>query len=542
MSEEKAPYTRRQFLSDVGRLGGYGAMYGTMGALGLLATPANAKPVDFKPLRPEGRRSRKEILILGAGIAGLATAYEMSKAGYRCTILEARERPGGRNWTVRGGTRETELNGYKQVCRFDRDQYMNAGPARIPQHHVTLDYCRELGVPIEVFTNANADAYFYYEDRGPLSETPIRHRTAKADIFGYTSELLSKATNQGALDDSLSGNDKERLIEYLRQFGALGGGGTYSGSSRRGYLTPPGAGDQTGIVDLPPYGLSELLQSRIGEYFDFEFGWDQAMLMYQPVGGMDRIPYALEEAVRKLGTQIIYDAEVQQIWNTPKGVEVSFVKRSKIARMIAADFCVCTIPLQVLKNIPSNFSPEFQAALEVPIPVSTGKIGLQYSRRFWEEDEKILGGITATNVGDRDGLGLNTIWYPSYGYLGKKGVVVGYYNFGGTADNYADLSPSNREYRALMEGAKIHGPSYIDELENAFSVSWRNVRYSEGGWVGWPSSSGQRVPAYSLLNQPDGNVYLAGDGLSYYIAWQAGAFESARKVSMDIHKRVMAAA
>jgi monoamine oxidase len=58
--------------------------------------------------------------------------------------------------------------------------------------------------------------------------------------------------------------------------------------------------------------------------------------------------------------------------------------------------------------------------------------------------------------------------------------------------------------------------------------------------VGWPTAGGQRVPAYDLLNQPAGNVYFAGDHLSYYIAWQAGAFESARKVVMEIHERVNA--
>ncbi len=43
------------------------------------------------------------------------------------------------------------------------------------------------------------------------------------------------------------------------------------------------------------------------------------------------------------------------------------------------------------------------------------------------------------------------------------------------------------------------------------------------------------------LLEPDGNVYFAGDHLSYYIAWQSGAIESARKVVMQIHDRVRSA-
>ena len=97
---------------------------------------------------------------------------------------------------------------------------MNAGPARLPQWMVTLDYCRELGVPVEVFTNVNADAYLYNESAG-MTE-PMRYRTAKADVYGYVSELLAKATDKGALDKELTATDQERLVEFLKDFGDLG--------------------------------------------------------------------------------------------------------------------------------------------------------------------------------------------------------------------------------------------------------------------------------------------------------------------------------
>jgi monoamine oxidase len=446
MSTEKNPeesgYSRRRFLTELGAAGGASVLYGAMGALGLFAPPAGARPVEFVPLTPMGPGRGTPIVILGAGIAGLAAAYELTKVGYSVTILEARERSGGRNWTVRGGDRETEqfspgsdMDGATQICRFDRGQYMNAGPARLPQHHVTIEYCRELGVQLEVFTNQNADAYYYNEGVGPLSSTKVRHRTAKADLYGYISQLLSKATNQGALDGDLTSTDKANLIAFLSSFGALqSGSGAYTGSSRRGYLTPPGAGSQQGEVDLPPYALSALLQSRFGLNFAFEFGWDQAMLMFQPVGGMDAIPKAFETALRGK-VKMIYGAKVSGIYNTPTGVSVTYADGSARPKQIDGAYCICTIPPQVLKRIPSNFAPAVQTALGVPIPVSTGKIGLQYRRRFWEEDEKIMGGITNTS------LNLSTIWYPSYGYLGKKGVVVGYYNFGGNANFYSDLDP-----------------------------------------------------------------------------------------------------
>ncbi|MFC0527066.1 flavin monoamine oxidase family protein [Phytohabitans kaempferiae] len=527
------PQTRRQFLQAVGATGGAGVLFSTMGALGL-APAAQAAPPFRAPRESDFTltgRSHRSVLVLGAGIAGLATAYELRKAGYRVRVLEARERPGGRNWTVRGGTVETDLDGHTQRARFAKGQYLNAGPARIAQHMVTMDYCRELGVPVEVFGNQNADAYYYNEGVGALSGTPIRHRTAKADVYGYVSELLAKATDQGALDGQLTADDKERLLSFLRGFGSIGGradGWRYTGSTRRGYEVDPGAGFEAGTPKLPPYALSDVLASGVGQYFSFEFGWDQAMLMFQPVGGMDRIAYALEEAVGR--NLVTYRAEVRSITNKGAGVEVVYTGPGGQTRVASADFCVCTIPPQVLARIPSNLSQPVKDALAYAVPVSTGKIGLQYGRRWWEEDDGIYSGITNTN------LDLSTIWYPSHDFHGRKGIVVGYYNFGGNADRYSSLTPAERQARAIEQGVKIHGEKYRTELETAFSVAWRRTRYSEGGWVSWPSrTSGQ----YGRLLEPDGNVYFAGDHLSYYIAWQAGAFESARKVVTDLHARVL---
>ena len=147
---------RREFLTRVGIAGGAGALYSTMDAMGLVASPGNAPTAyaatrEFRPpavsdFSLRGRPNKTRVIVLGGGIAGLVTAYELGKAGYDCTVVEARERPGGRNWTVRRRHAETEIDGTRQVARFDDGQYFNAGPARIAQSMVTLDYCRELGV------------------------------------------------------------------------------------------------------------------------------------------------------------------------------------------------------------------------------------------------------------------------------------------------------------------------------------------------------------------------------------------------------------
>src|SRR5712664_1289263 len=145
-------FTRRDFLTGVGQAGGYGATFLLMQSLGLLPPPAARAQAPLK--LPPGRGT--SVVILGGGIAGLVAASELTKSGYRCTLLEARHRVGGRNWSIRRGTKVNFADGTEQICNFEEGQYLNAGAARLPStHRMMLDYCRELGVPLEVEVNTS---------------------------------------------------------------------------------------------------------------------------------------------------------------------------------------------------------------------------------------------------------------------------------------------------------------------------------------------------------------------------------------------------
>src|SRR5215813_13250870 len=149
-------WTRRMFLSRVAAAGGYRAMYTAMQALGLLANTAAASPL---PELPTNFGSGKKVLILGACIAGLVSAYELRKAGFTCTVLEARERPGGRNWSVRNGSKVEFTDGTVQTCDWQEGHYLNVGPARFPSiHHIMIGYCEELGVPLYFVINTSPTA------------------------------------------------------------------------------------------------------------------------------------------------------------------------------------------------------------------------------------------------------------------------------------------------------------------------------------------------------------------------------------------------
>src|SRR5688572_13506560 len=100
--------TRRKLINAMARLGGAAAVYETLAAWEFLKPPpAMAAPFELAPVCGGG----KTVAILGAGVAGICAAYELDRAGYDCTSLEASNRPGGRSLTLRRGDTFRELGG-----------------------------------------------------------------------------------------------------------------------------------------------------------------------------------------------------------------------------------------------------------------------------------------------------------------------------------------------------------------------------------------------------------------------------------------------
>ncbi|MDF2963140.1 MAG: amine oxidase [Paenibacillus sp.] len=524
--------TRRQFLTTVGRIGGTAAVFSVMGTMGLFA-PETMKAAEYTPPGrndlTSANRNGKRIIILGGGIAGMTAAYELGEAGYDCTVLEARARSGGRIWSIRKGTTVTDTNGVKQVARFDEGEhmYLNGGPMRIPQFHVTMEYCRKFGVQIEPFNNVNEHGYYYNENVGELSGQKIRKRAVKADVRGYVSEMLAKAVNQNALNLPLTAEEKEKLVAYLRREGDLSEDLFYKGSTRGGYKEEPGGKRDAGVV-RDPFDLKAIINSGFGNYFSGEYSYDQQMMMFHPVGGMDKIPQAFE---KRVGDKMVFHAEVLEIRQGDNGVRVAYKNNETGAvREITGDYCICTIPLPVLKNIPADFSEQMQKAISSINYASAGKMGIQFKRRFWEEDEQIYGGTSTTNTD------IASMYYPPTGYYAKKGILLAYYSTGAAADRLGAMTLAQREQYALSTGAKIHS-QYYKEFECSFSVDWKRTKYNLGGWASYTADD--RKTYYQTLCEPDGRIYLAGEHMSYITAWMAGGIESARKVVTELHQRVM---
>jgi len=210
-----APMSRRSLFKMIGMAAGSAAMYQAMTDLGFAGESGYTGPVNL-----QGDPKGASVLILGAGLAGLTSALELSRAGYKVQVLEYQHKAGGRNISIRGGDTVNELGGFTQHCQFDPGFYVNPGPMRIPYHHVALlDYCKRLNVVLESFSIINYNAMIH--NTKAFGGKPRRYREVESDFRGHVSELLAKCTSQGKLDQAVTKDDADMLMTALRSWGAL---------------------------------------------------------------------------------------------------------------------------------------------------------------------------------------------------------------------------------------------------------------------------------------------------------------------------------
>ena len=532
MSADKERIARREFLISIGRAAGSSAMLRTMAAMGIgsalaacgssSASGGTPPPPPPPPPPPVGRLQSprpgdwpanagvgRSVVILGAGIAGMTAAWEMTKLGYNCTVLEALPAAGGRNRTIRSGDIVDETDS-SQMCMFDLDPdlYFNAGPARIAHHHeFLLGYCREFGVQLETFVNENHAALLH--STTAFGGQPQIMRRVRADTRGNIARLLSLAVNQNALDQELTAADRGNILNMLRQYGDLDSAGNYVGSERAGFPGQENVGSRQRGELVTPLQLQTLIADIFWQQRqDFGEGLNQQPTMLQPVGGMDLIARAFETRVMN---DITYEAIVTEVRKIANGVRIGYTDRFGTPSSIDADYCLCTIPATVLRSIPNDFAAAHQSAIANFNYASAGKIAFQ-SRRFWEQDHNIYGGISWTTQS------ITQIWYPNAGFGRDNGVIVGSYVFGGAAgNNFANQSPQQRINTTLAQANNVHA-QFGNEAMRGISVAWPKIPFQLGAW-------GTSDPG--ILLTPDENIFFAGEHLSILQGWQEGAILSA---------------
>jgi monoamine oxidase len=244
------------------------------------------------------------------------------------------------------------------------------------------------------------------------------------------------------------------------------------------------------------------------------FPWQGTM--FQPVGGMDRIPAAFE---KRLEHMIHFQCPVQQIRKSPGGVRVAYRDaKTGTDHTIEAHYCICTLPFSILKDLDADFSPDLRQIINTSPYDDAYKIAWE-SPRFWERDYSIYGGISFLDQP------VNLVWYPSARLFSEKGVVIG--GYGLESESPVKTMNLPEKLAASRQAIEHLHPGHSKDLAKPMCVCWARIPYNMGSWV--HIDEPKMYPGYERAIQLDDPIFLAGDHMSHIVGWQEGAALSAHR-------------
>jgi monoamine oxidase len=484
------PYTRRGFLTRL--------------------TSAAAAVGIFRSIVPAAANGRatKRVIVVGAGVAGLCAAYELSTLGHDVSVLEAQGRPGGRVHTLR--------------TPFAEGLYAEAGASRIPTtHDLTLGYARLFDLPLVPFAPADVPSIRYAYGRrtkvlpGSTFEWPPgvpadQRRLTPADVRRrYIDVLADRITDPFAPDwmpASLAQYDAITRDQYLRAHGV-----SEAALHMMNLGSTPVARFRSFLDVLHEVAVNRELRRRAGTH-------DEQLLKID--GGNDRLPQAF---AARLKGQIRYRCAVKRIQHDAAGVRVFFDSGGSI-ESAHADRLVCAIPFSTLRHVTflPGLPPEKRAAIARLPYHSATRIYLQCRVHYWRDEG--LSGFADTDHPME-------VWDATYGQASGRGILMSFVQ-GPKARELGRASRATQLHFALETVDDVY-PGLRSAYERGFVKVWDTDPWARGA-VGY-LLPGQVRALEPYIARREGVLHFAGEHASSLRGWMQGAFESGRRVAGEVH-------
>lgn len=431
------------------------------------------------------RRAPKKILIAGAGLAGLSAAYELVRAGHQVTVIDARDRPGGRVLTLRDS--------------FADGQYAEAGAETFGEtHNFVQQYIQEFRLEtIPAWNYGRLRSLMVHKGERILPNSELSRKYVEPAI----KEIGDPLSPGWPSADLLRQFDRISMSEMLRNRGAT------PEEIARIQISYSDAWDNGTTPDSALCLLRDEAIARKGASFRIR-------------GGNDRLPQAF---ARSLGARVQYRTTLDRIAHAKKKVTVS-VSTSGRRSQISADYLICAIPFSVLRSISVSpaFSADKQRAIRDLTYNSVTRVFVQYPTRSWMAEG--LSGYAATD------LPIGTVWDCTEGQPGARGILE-CYTSGSRARSLAALSEPERIRVAVENLGKLFpGAPY----EKSASVSWDSDPLARGAFAWFKKD--QMSTLLPHIARREGRVFFAGEHTSPWFGWMQGALQSGNRVAQEVNE------
>ncbi len=455
-------------------------------------------------------QNRGKVLVLGAGLSGLSAAYELARRGYAVTILEARDRVGGRIRTLRTPFRDGQFvelggeligNGYKRMMNYVRD--FGVPFEEVPERFETSGSVSSL--QFGTGTTAVMKGKLY-----PIGSVldPHPYGLTGDEAKGLPNVILSVHLRAMAAEVRQS---PEKLLEYDRM--SLAGALRKRGVSKEAIR----------LMDIALNYNSIETVSAAGVLFDLRRRAAAGTGANRIVGGNDVMIEAFRKKVREAGVKIVLNARVRKIEQLKSGVRVSYAFRARNDAVVA-DHLVCTIPFAALRDVAfaPALPPQKARAIRELQYTRVTKVYMQ-GRRF-EWDRRNIGTSVWTDTplervfemaGERgDERGIFTVWMDGNGAAPSE-----------------MMSDAARQIWARSNLTKVL-PFMRGAIEQTATKSWTNDPFARGSYAHF--LVGQLAALQPNVKTAVGNIHFAGEHTAETSPGMEGALESAERVVREI--------
>ncbi|WP_316779935.1 flavin monoamine oxidase family protein [Streptomyces sasae] len=537
-------------------------------------------PDLFSPPRPlskfdDPHQKRKQVCVVGAGLAGLAAAYELSSLGHEVAIFETSDRPGGRVYTHRFVKAGTEI------------AYGELGAMRIPEdHQLVFDYLKELGLQRRRFISENSRTYMYFEGKQP----PYRRSEWEALMADFRLRTQSaEVRHPDTIISAIAEDAKSRLsVEALW--------GMFSSSLQQ---PPSGTWQARALEWLSTYESQTLWQHvSLGRYapltaqeweaigrFTLNLPFERAAFTQWLINNVAlqnpnkwEIKGGMSALVDKLVEKILSDGQSRLNRNCTV-IEISAVDRGTTGRGVEKkvevvwkcqlgvhrqdfDYVVCAAPAPATARIrfPQMTSNKYEALTNISY-FPSAKALILCDKRHWEfPPDSFAGGATFTDLGTQQS------WYPSDnarrvtegnggdvpnppqpesgdpGDIGgtfvaedkklseEPGAFLAAYMYGPTAQHFSSLDKGER-FDFVIQNVSQYHPwlKWKGAIQGFESYSWDDQSSPGGGAYAF-FSPGEFSRYQRLLEQPlpadEPRIFFAGEHVAVLHAWMQSALQS----------------